>query len=179
MGKVSYQKYNKIGRSERNFCIVLRVLICIFVVGIVWFECIGCGWGVLDNARSGTNWPENFAVYGQMLLFTAFLLTVSAVLVLIHRKNWINWLAVGLATIGIVLCIVATVRISAYAEENGFYSKLLDISAASLYRLELYPAIFPYLCIVLLGLFQFFGTDAQELRRLRKQERDAEAPKIV
>ena len=108
-----------------------------------WITCWGCGLGWISRARAGSNWPIEFAGYGQMLLVGSGLLTLGTVLVLLCRKNWLNWAAAGSATAGVTLAMLALYRVTAYASEHSFYSRLMEMPAATLYRLQLLPVLVP------------------------------------
>jgi len=66
-----------------------------------------------------------------MLLVGSGLLTLGTVLVLLCRKNWLNWAAAGSATVGVTLAMLALYRVTAYASEHSFYSRLMEMPAGS------------------------------------------------
>ena len=77
----------------------------------------------------------DFVAYGQTMIAAAALLTAGAVLVLLHR----NRTALIPATAGITLCMAALYRVTSYAAESGFYSKIMEMQADALYRMEILP----------------------------------------
>ena len=105
-------------------CWILRGLLVLTTILFTWITCWGCGLGWISRARAGSNWPIEFAGYGQMLLVGSGLLTLGTVLVLLCRKNWLNWAAAGSATAGVTLAMLALYRVTAYASEHSFYSRL-------------------------------------------------------
>ena len=114
-----------------------------------------------------------------MLLVGSGLLTLGTVLVLLCRKNWLNWAAVGSATAGVTLAMLALYRVTAYASEHSFYSRLMEMPVATLYRLQLLPVLVPYVCVVALGLLQFFSAEAVQQRREKKRQDSAKAPSVL
>ena len=92
------------------------------------------------------------------------------------RKNWLNWAAAGSATAGVTLAMLALYRVTAYASEHSFYSRLMEMPAATLYRLQLLPVLVPYVCVVALGLLQFFSAEAVRRRQEKKRQDSAKAP---
>ena len=122
-------------RVLRICCISLRILLILSTVLCVWITDIGCAWGWIKNARAGENWPMDFVAYGQTMIAAAALLTAGAVLVLLHR----NRTALIPATAGITLCMAALYRVTSYAAESGFYSKIMEMQADALYRVEILP----------------------------------------
>ena len=93
-------------RVRRVSCIILRILLVLSTILFTWITCWGCGLGWISRARAGSNWPMSFVGYGQMLLVGSGLLTLGTVLVLLCRKNWLNWAAAGSAAGGVVLCLL-------------------------------------------------------------------------
>ena len=114
-----------------------------------------------------------------MLLVGSGLLTLGTVLVLLCRKNWLNWAAAGSATAGVTLAMLALYRVTAYASEHSFYSRLMEMPAATLYRLQLLPVLVPYVCVVALGLLQFFSAEAVRRRQEKKRQDSAKAPSVL
>ncbi len=82
-------------RVRRVSCIILRILLVLSTILFTWITCWGCELGWISRARAGSNWPMSFVGYGQMLLVGSGLLTLGTVLVLLCRKNWLNWAAAG------------------------------------------------------------------------------------
>lgn len=111
-------------RAHTVCCWILRGLLVLTTILFTWITCWGCGLGWISRARAGSNWPIEFAGYGQMLLVGSGLLTLGTVLVLLCRKNWLNWAAAGSATAGVTLAMLALYRVTAYASEHSFYSRL-------------------------------------------------------
>ena len=144
-----------------------------------WITCWGCGLGWISRARAGSNWPMSFVGYGQMLLVGSGLLTLGTVLVLLCRKNWLNWAAAGSAAGGVVLCLLALYHVASYAKEHSFYSQLMQMPAATLYCVQILPVILPFVCVTALGLLQFFSPEAVQRRRSRKLADSAKAPSIL
>ena len=166
-------------RAEKIICIILRLLLVLTTVLFCWITDLGCAFGWIRNARAGENWPAEFVGYGQMMIAGVVFLTLGGVLVLLHRKNWLNWAAIGSGSMGITLCLIALYRVSAYAAESGFYSMLMDMPADALYRMEILPTLVPYGCLLGLGIMQFFSTEAKADRIRRKQQNEAKAPQIL
>ena len=179
-------------RVRRVSCIILRILLVLSTILFTWITCWGCGLGWISRARAGSNWPMSFVGYGQMLLVGSGLLTlgtllssiVSAavagtVLVLLCRKNWLNWAAAGSAAGGVVLCLLALYHVASYAKEHSFYSQLMQMPAATLYCVQILPVILPFVCVTALGLLQFFSPEAVQRRRSRKLADSAKAPSIL
>ena len=160
-------------------CWILRGLLVLTTILFTWITCWGCGLGWISRARAGSNWPIEFAGYGQMLLVGSGLLTLGTVLVLLCRKNWLNWAAAGSATAGVTLAMLALYRVTAYASEHSFYSRLMEMPAATLYRLQLLPVLVPYVCVVALGLLQFFSAEAVRRRQEKKRQDSAKAPSVL
>ncbi|MFR4393388.1 MAG: hypothetical protein ACLT29_03440 [Ruminococcus callidus] len=86
-------------------------------------------------------------------------------LVLLCRKNWLNWAAAGSAAGGVVLCLLALYHVASYAKEHSFYSQLMQMPAATLYCVQILPVILPFVCVTALGLLQFFSPEAVQRRR--------------
>lgn len=166
-------------RAHTVCCWILRGLLVLTTILFTWITCWGCGLGWISRARAGSNWPIEFAGYGQMLLVGSGLLTLGTVLVLLCRKNWLNWAAAGSATAGVTLAMLALYRVTAYASEHSFYSRLMEMPAATLYRLQLLPVLVPYVCVVALGLLQFFSAEAVQRRREKKRQDSAKAPSVL
>ena len=103
----------------------------------------------------------------------------GTVLVLLCRKNWLNWAAAGSATAGVTLAMLALYRVTAYASEHSFYSRLMEMPAATLYRLQLLPVLVPYVCVAALGLLQFFSAEAVRRRQEKKRQDSAKAPSVL
>ena len=160
-------------------CWILRGLLVLTTILFTWITCWGCGLGWISRARAGSNWPIEFAGYGQMLLVGSGLLTLGTVLVLLCRKNWLNWAAAGSATAGVTLAMLALYRVTAYASEHSFYSRLMEMPAATLYRLQLLPVLVPYVCVVVSGLLQFFSAEAVQRRQEKKRQDSAKAPSVL
>ena len=155
-------------RVRRVSCIILRILLVLSTILFTWITCWGCGLGWISRARAGSNWPMSFVGYGQMLLVGSGLLTLGTVLVLLCRKNWLNWAAAGSAAGGVVLCLLALYHVASYAKEHSFYSQLMQMPAATLYCVQILPVILPFVCVTALGLLQFFSPEAVQRRRDRK-----------
>ena len=166
-------------RAHTVCCWILRGLLVLTTILFTWITCWGCGLGWISRARAGSNWPMSFVGYGQMLLVGSGLLTLGTVLVLLCRKNWLNWAAVGSATAGVTLAMLALYRVTAYASEHSFYSRLMEMPVATLYRLQLLPVLVPYVCVVALGLLQFFSAEAVQQRREKKRQDSAKAPSVL
>ena len=109
--------------SVRRERVLRQAGIPAYLVLCVWITDIGCAWGWIKNARAGENWPMDFVAYGQTMIAAAALLTAGAVLVLLHR----NRTALIPATAGITLCMAALYRVTSYAAESGFYSKIMEM----------------------------------------------------
>ena len=133
-------------RVRRVSCIILRILLVLSTILFTWITCWGCGLGWISRARAGSNWPMSFVGYGQMLLVGSGLLTLGTVLVLLCRKNWLNWAAAGSAAGGVVLCLLALYHVASYAKEHSFYSQLMQMPAATLYCVQILPVILPFVC---------------------------------
>ena len=166
-------------RVRRVSCIILRILLVLSTILFTWITCWGCGLGWISRARAGSNWPMSFVGYGQMLLVGSGLLTLGTVLVLLCRKNWLNWAAAGSAAGGVVLCLLALYHVASYAKEHAFYSQLMQMPAATLYCVQILPVILPFVCVTALGLLQFFSPEAVQRRRDRKLADSAKAPSIL
>lgn len=133
-------------RVRRVSCIILRILLVLSTILFTWITCWGCGLGWISRARAGSNWPMSFVGYGQMLLVGSGLLTLGTVLVLLCRKNWLNWAAAGSAAGGVVLCLLALYHVASYAKEHSFYSQLMQMPAGDAV-LRTDPAGDPALCL--------------------------------
>ena len=72
-------------RAHTVCCWILRGLLVLTTILFTWITCWGCGLGWISRARAGSNWPIEFAGYGQMLLVGSGLLTLGTVLVLLYR----------------------------------------------------------------------------------------------
>lgn len=166
-------------RVRRVCSVLFRVLLVLSTILFTWITCWGCGLGWIDRARAGSNWPVEFVGYGQMMLVGSGLMTAGAVLVLLHRKNWLNWAAAGCAAAGLLLCLLSLYHVTAYAEEHSFYSQLMQMPAATLYRIQILPVLLPFVCTVLLGMLQFFSPEAVQRRREKKQLENQKSPSIL
>ena len=144
-------------RVLRICCISLRILLILSTVLCVWITDIGCAWGWIKNARAGENWPMDFVAYGQTMIAAAALLTAGAVLVLLHR----NRTALIPATAGITLCMAALYRVTSYAAECGFYSKIMEMQVDALYRMEILPTWVAYGSLAVLAPARFSGGYAE------------------
>lgn len=145
-------------RVRRVSCIILRILLVLSTILFTWITCWGCGLGWISRARAGSNWPMSFVGYGQMLLVGSGLLTLGTVLVLLCRKNWLNWAAAGSAAGGVVLCLLALYHVASYAKEHSFYSQLMQMPAGDAV-LRTDPAGASALCHCVSGLrdcYSFF-----------------------
>ncbi len=162
-------------RVQHSACVILRCVLVLTLVLFAWITDIGCALGWIRNANAGENWPPHFVQYGQMLIGASVLLTIAAVLIFLRR----NWIALISASVGIVLCLVSVFRVTAYAADSGFYSRLMDMPVDTLYRLEILPTLVPYACIAALSLIQFFSVEEQEKRREKKRRENEEAPPIL
>ena len=147
-------------RVRRVSCIILRILLVLSTILFTWIT-------------------MSFVGYGQMLLVGSGLLTLGTVLVLLCRKNWLNWAAAGSAAGGVVLCLLALYHVASYAKEHSFYSQLMQMPAATLYCVQILPVILPFVCVTALGLLQFFSPEAVQCRRARKLADSAKAPSIL
>lgn len=158
-------------RVQKGVCIFLRILLILTGILCCWVIDLGCALGWIRNARAGENWPLDFVGYGQMMIAASVFLTVGAVLVLLYRRRWMNWAGIGVGTVGILLCMIALYRVSSYAADSGFYSKIMDMPADALYRMEILSTLAVYGSLVALALVQFFSVDAR-MRRIRKKRQD-------
>ena len=177
-GKLTAVQYRK-QRMRKGVCMVLRVLLVIGTVLCCLIVNVGCATGWISSARAGSNWPMEYVGYGQMMLVSSGLLVLSAVLVLLSRKNWVNWAAVLSGSVGMTLCMIALYRVADYAADSGFYSKLMDMPVDSLYRLEILPTWIPFVCMVALALLQYFSPEARTTRFRRKYRDTAKTPSIL
>ena len=150
-------------RVLRICCISLRILLILSTVLCVWITDIGCAWGWIKNARAGENWPMDFVAYGQTMIAAAALLTAGAVLVLLHR----NRTALIPATAGITLCMAALYRVTSYAAESGFYSKIMEMQADALYRMEILPTWVTYGSLAVLAVLQHVSPAEKKHRHRR------------
>lgn len=166
-------------RMEKIICMLLRIVLVLTTILFCWITDLGCAFGWMRNARAGENWPLEFVGYGQMMVAASAFLTLGVVLVLLCRRNWLNWAAVGAGSTGIILCLIALYRVSSYAADSGFYSKLMDMPVDTLYRMEILPTLVPYGCLVLLAWIQFFSVEARDERMGKKQREEAKAPSIL
>lgn len=162
-------------RVLRICCISLRILLILSTVLCVWITDIGCAWGWIKNARAGENWPIDFVAYGQTMIAAAALLTAGAVLVLLHR----NRTALIPATAGITLCMAALYRVTSYAAESGFYSKIMEMQADALYRMEILPTWVAYGSLAVLAVLQHVSPADTQKRLARKRGEKAQAPPII
>ncbi|MGN0584485.1 MAG: hypothetical protein ACI4JD_03425 [Ruminococcus sp.] len=137
--------------------IILRILLVISVIFFVIINVAGAALGIINSAGKGENWPEYFLNYGYMLILAAFLLTAGAVLCLLRFSRISAALAVS--GTGVVLFIME--KITAYADEAGFYSTLRDMPASSVYRQALMPAIAVCILILVLSSIQYFSFTAK------------------
>ena len=55
----------------------------------------------------------------------------------------------------------------------------MEMPAATLYRLQLLPVLVPYVCVVVLGLLQFFSAEAVQRRQEKKRQDSAKAPSVL
>lgn len=173
-GKVTASQYRRM-RREHVICVILKCALVFTLVLFVWITDIGCASGWIKNARAGENWPPEFVRYGQMLIAASILLTAGTVLVFLRR----NWIAVGVATVGMILCLIAVFRVTAYAADSGFYSQLMDMPVDTLYRMEILPTCIPYACLIAIALIQFFSVESKEKRREKRRREEQEAPSIL
>lgn len=162
-------------RVLRICCISLRILLILSTVLCVWITDIGCAWGWIKNARAGENWPMDFVAYGQTMIAAAVLLTAGAVLVLLHR----NRTALIPATVGITLCMVALYRVTSYAAESGFYSKIMEMQVDALYRMEILPTWIAYGSLAALAVLQHVSPADTQKRLARKRGEKTQAPPII
>ena len=125
-------------RVRRVSCIILRILLVLSTILFTWITCWGCGLGWISRARAGSNWPMSFVGYGQMLLVGSGLLTLGTVLVLLCRKNWLNWAAAGSAAGGVPCGILC---------EGAFLLQPADADAGGDAVLRTDPAGDPALCL--------------------------------
>lgn len=173
-GKQTATRYRR-SRLEHGATIALRVILLLATVLFVWITDLGCAFGWIRNAKAGENWPADFVGYGQMMIAAVVFLTVAVVLVFLHR----NWISMGVGAVGMTLCMIALVRVSAYASDSGFYSRLMDMPADALYQMEILPTWVAYGCLVALALLQYFSFDAKTARRTKKRQEEAKAPSIL
>ena len=159
----------------RICCISLRILLILSTVLCVWITDIGCAWGWIKNARAGENWPMDFVAYGQTMIAAAALLTAGAVLVLLHR----NRTALIPATAGIALCMAALYRVTSYAAESGFYSKIMEMQVDALYRMEILPTWVAYGSLAVLAVLQHVSPADTQKRLARQRGEKAQAPPII
>ncbi|MGN1403329.1 MAG: hypothetical protein ACI4XB_03300 [Ruminococcus sp.] len=166
-------------RVQKGICIFLRILLILSGIICCWVIDLGCALGWIRNAKAGENWPLEFVGYGQMMIAASVFLTIGAVLVLVHRRRWMNWAGIGVGTVGILLCMIPLYRVSSYAADSGFYSKIMDMSADTLYRMEILPTLVVYGSLVLLALVQFFSLDARMQRIHQKHRESQKAPSVL
>lgn len=166
-------------RVRRVSCIILRIRWCFPPSCLPGSPAGAADWAGSAVPEPGSNWPMSFVGYGQMLLVGSGLLTLGTVLVLLCRKNWLNWAAAGSAAGGVVLCLLALYHVASYAKEHSFYSQLMQMPAATLYCVQILPVILPFVCVTALGLLQFFSPEAVQRRRSRKLADSAKAPSIL
>ena len=148
-------------RVRRVSCIILRILLVLSTILFTWITCWGCGLGWISRARAGSNWPMSFVGYGQMLLVGSGLLTLGTVLVLLCRKNWLNWAAAGSAAGGVVLCLLALYHVASYAKEHSFYSQLMQMPLSALRRWDCYSSF-------RLRRYSAAGTENWRIRQRRR-----------
>lgn len=166
-------------RIQKIICIFLRILLIFSGIVCCWVVDLGCALGWIRSAKAGENWPLDFVGYGQMMIAASVFLTVGAVLVLVHRRRWMNWVGIGVGTVGIFLCMIALYRVSSYAADSGFYSKIMDMSADALYRMEILPTLVVYGSLAALALVQFFSVDARMRRTRQKHQESQKAPSVL
>ena len=117
----------------------------------------------------------DFVAYGQTMIAAAALLTAGAVLVLLHR----NRTALIPATAGITLCMAALYRVTSYAAECGFYSKIMEMQVDALYRMEILPTWVAYGSLAVLAVLQRVSPADTQKRLARKRGEKAQAPPII
>ena len=149
-------------RVLRICCISLRILLILSTVLCVWITDIGCAWGWI-------------VAYGQTMIAAAALLTAGAVLVLLHR----NRTALIPATAGIALCMAVLYRVTSYAAESGFYSKIMEMQVDALYRMEILPTWVAYGSLAALAVLQHVSPADTQKRLARKRGEKAQAPPII
>ncbi|MCC8111244.1 MAG: hypothetical protein LIO74_06405 [Ruminococcus sp.] len=162
---------NQRSRTCRNVLKVLMILTGIVTV----FIHLGQAWGWISNANAGDNWPSNYADYGWFMVVGTILLVIAIILVLFH----LNWVSIGIGTVGGILCAGMVFLFVHYASANSFYSDLLNMQVKNLYVLEEIPAMAAFVCLWGVGLLQFWSEEAVEKRRKKRAEKDAEAPSIL
>ncbi len=175
-GNRSMQTASLYRRRQRQnaICIILRIILTAGTLFFVWFVNLSCAWGWIKNARAGENWPPDFVGYGQMMIAASVLLTAAAVLVLFRR----NWIALGIGTAGIVLCLIPLFRVAAYAAESGFYSRIMDMPVDKMYYIEILPTGIVYICIAALSVLQHTSVDAKAARIEKKLEEERPVPSV-
>lgn len=166
-------------RVQKGICIFLRIVLIVTVIACCWVIDLGCALGWIRNARAGENWPLEFVGYGQMMIAASVFLTLGAILVLPDRRRWMNWAAMGAGTMGILLCMIALYRVSSYAADSGFYSKLMDMSVDRLYCMEILPTLAVYLSLTALALLQSFSVDARRQQIRKKRQESTKAPSVL
>ncbi len=166
-------------RAQKGICIFLRILLILTGIVCCWVIDLGCALGWIRNARAGESWPLEFVGYGQMMIAASVFLTVGAVLVLVHRRRWMNWAGIGVGTVGILLCMIPLYRVSSYAADSGFYSKIMDMPADALYRMEILPTLVVYGSLAALALVQFFSIDDKMRRNRQKHQESRKAPSVL
>lgn len=173
-GKQTAAAYRR-ARIERIVCTILRFILVMSTILFVWITDLGCAFGWMRNAKAGENWPMAFVAYGQTMIAASVLLTVGAVLVLLR----LNRTALLTASGGITLCMIVLYRVTTYASESGFYSKLMDMPADVLYRTEILPTWIAYGSLAALALMQYFSFETRRARRAKKQKENMKAPSIL
>ena len=78
-------------RVRRVSCIILRILLVLSTILFTWITCWGCGLGLDQPCQSRQQLAHVLCGLRQMLLVGSGLLTLGTVLVLLCRKNWLNW----------------------------------------------------------------------------------------
>lgn len=162
-------------KRQKGICIALRIFMAAALLICVWFIDLSCALGLIRNAKAGENWPASFAGYGEMMLGGIVVLTASVVLVLFRRC----FLSMGATAVGTVLFLIPTIRMVQYAGDNGFYSRIMDMPADTLYCLELLPTLAVPVCVIVLALLQYFSVDARARRREKAKQAERPAPPIV
>ncbi|MDD6270327.1 MAG: hypothetical protein PUA84_09780 [Oscillospiraceae bacterium] len=147
-------------KNKSNFAviIILRILLVISVIFFVIINIVGAAFGIINSAGKGENWPLYFQNYGYMLILAAVILTAGAVLCLLKFSRISSVLAVS----GTVVVLFIMEKISAYADEAGFYSALRDMPASSVYRQAFMPVIAVCILILALSLIQYFLFSAKD-----------------
>lgn len=173
-GKLTATQYRR-RKVQKVLGILLKIVLVLSMILFVWITDLGCAFGWIKNAKAGENWPPSFVGYGEMMIAASVLLTAGAVLVFLRR----NWISLGVGTVGIVLCLIPMFRVTAYAADSGFYSRIMDMPVDTLYRMQILPTLIFYGTLAALALLQFFSVEAKQQRIQKRKQAEAEAPSIL